>query len=313
MSALALLRILHLDELRFVVYVETFLVYVIAPSYLILIVMGFMRRRVIASVAAVLVVLHVGWFGTELFGSRQVSAAGSAQTKAITLYSHNILYENQTAELVGDQIKKTDADIVMLQEFSASDFSAINSVGGVDAYQYSFVRSLAGPRGLAIFSKYPLSETELVASPGYPQMRAVADVDGRNLVLWNVHVAAPVGDNSVAQWKGDLTQLKNRMRVESIPTLVAGDFNATWGRRPFRDLTKGDFDEAAVAVGRGHSRTWPMKGPRFAASLGGLIRLDHVLYNAGLQATALHEVDGAGSDHRGVVTNLLMLSDRAER
>lgn len=285
--------------------VETVTVYLLLPTYVIAIVAAIEGLRIIAGIAVLLVACHLVWFLPELAGFRRFSASTAPGAKHITLFSQNVMFNNPAPDNVGIQIKQTDADIVMLQELSESDFEAIRSTGAFDNYQYSFVKTAQGPSGLGIFSKYPLTQQQEVESPGFPQMRAVADLDGEPLVLWNVHIRAPV-DEGPARWFSDMDQLNQRIHSEDKAVLIAGDFNATYGHRPYRDLLTGGFHEAAIDLGRGSARTWPIN-TKWGERLGGYVRLDHVLYNHRLRAVSQQEVAGNGSDHRGVTTRLALL------
>lgn len=305
MAALALVRILRLEDSRTVIVLETVTVYVLLPAYLIAIVAAMAHLRIICGCAVLLAACHLVWFLPELRGSRHLDASAAASAKHVTLYSQNVMFDNHSPEDVGNQIKQTNADIVMLEELTEPHVQAILSTGAFDNYPYWFVKAATcGPRGLGIFSKYPLTEQHAVESPGFPQMRAVADVDGEPLVLWNVHIRAPV-EGSPTGWLGDMKQLNRRIHNETGAVLIAGDFNATYGHRPYRDLLTGDFHEAAIDLGRGTARTWPVN-TKWGERLGGYVRFDHVLYNGKLRALSQHEVVVNGSDHRGVITRLAL-------
>jgi endonuclease/exonuclease/phosphatase (EEP) superfamily protein YafD len=304
MLALALVRILHLEHHRTIIVFETVTIYLLLPAYVILIFASFARRRLLFVGAAFLVLCHLIWFVPEFTSKRTIPKEELAHATHVTLYSQNVEFNNATPEKVGIQIRQINADIVMLQEFSTPDFNAMWAEGAFDAYKYSFVQTAYGPTGVGVFSKYPLSDSQLVSSPGFPQIRTVANVNGQSVVLWDVHMRAPV-DGPITHWLGDFGQLKARIHSETQPTLVAGDFNATWGHRPFRELLTDGYHEAAVDLGQAYNRTWPVDTKR-SAELDGFVRFDHVLYNSHLQATSQHEVPGGGSDHRGVVTHLAL-------
>jgi endonuclease/exonuclease/phosphatase (EEP) superfamily protein YafD len=305
MAALALVRVLRLEDSRTVIVFETVTGYLLLPAYVVAIAAAIAGLKIICGCALLLAACHFVWFFPEFAGSRRVNASVATAARHVTLYSQNVMFNNPSPEGIGNQIKQTDADIVMLQELSERDFEAIRSTGAFDNYQYSFVRTTSGPRGLGIFSKYPLTEKQEVESPGFPQMRAVAHIDGEPLVLWNVHIRAPV-DEGPAGWLGDMNQLNRRIHDEAKAVLIAGDFNATYGHRPYRNLLTDGFHEAAIDLGRGTARTWPVN-TKWGRRLGGYVRFDHVLYNGKLRALSQREVDGNGSDHSGVITQLAML------
>ena len=300
-------RILHWESTRTIVVFETTLPYLLVIAYPVFLFALAARRRLLAVLAAFVVLCHVLWVFPQFAEARHVPTSYRAGVH-LTLFSQNVKYDNQSPEDVGAQIQKTNADFVFLEELSERDFDVMWQTDAFDAYHYSYVQTSYGPQGLGIFSKYPLSDAQLVTSPGFPQMRAVASVDGRSVTLWNVHMRAPVDGPVKQHWLGDLEQLHTRLQHEPGSVLVAGDFNATWSHRPFRALVTGGYHEADLDVGRASARTWPVDntlGP-LGIDFDGLIRLDHVLYRGTIQATASRGTPGNGSDHSGVVTSLAL-------
>lgn len=88
------------------------------------------------------------------------------------------------------------------------------------------------------------------------------------------------------------------------PLVLAGDFNATPGHRPYRDLLRrGSFEDAVGAV-----PTFPRGDASLAPSglgvrTGPLLALDHILVR-GLEVVAAGVGAGQGSDHLPVMADL---------
>jgi endonuclease/exonuclease/phosphatase (EEP) superfamily protein YafD len=110
------------------------------------------------------------------------------------------------------------------------------------------------------------------------------------------HAVAP-RPTDVFQWGSDLGGLA-RYCGEGTPTIVAGDFNATWDHSALRDATAGCSD-AAVQRGEGLVATWPTWLPDWFGA-----QIDHVLVTPPIAAEDFAVREIAGSDHRAVVVRL---------
>ena len=105
-----------------------------------------------------------------------------------------------------------------------------------------------------------------------------------SLPLWVVHTTAPT-EPDWRDWSDELAGVDAAWRqARPSPTLLVGDFNATWGNRAFRTLLGDGFTDAAADVGDVLGMTWSQ---RFFL-LPPLVQIDHVLASAGLAVTSFH-------------------------
>jgi endonuclease/exonuclease/phosphatase (EEP) superfamily protein YafD len=110
------------------------------------------------------------------------------------------------------------------------------------------------------------------------------------------HAVAPrLGD--VSQWSSDLGEL-DRYCTGGTPTIVAGDFNATWDHSVLRNAAAGCSDTAAQR-GQGLQATWPTWMPSWFGA-----QIDHVLVTNPIAAEDFAVREMTGSDHRAVVVRL---------
>jgi endonuclease/exonuclease/phosphatase (EEP) superfamily protein YafD len=107
-------------------------------------------------------------------------------------------------------------------------------------------------------------------------------------------------------WKQHLTALRGEFEAAFAqgPVIMAGDFNATWGHAPFRELLSAGLRDSHVDLGQGLSTTWPRGIPL----LPSLFRIDHVLLSDGVEAVAVRNGEGPSSDHRPVIADLALRS-----
>jgi endonuclease/exonuclease/phosphatase (EEP) superfamily protein YafD len=112
-----------------------------------------------------------------------------------------------------------------------------------------------------------------------------------------MHVPTPLV--AFEAWRRDLHTAEQIGRDATGPTMVIGDFNATYWHPDFRRLLDAGFVDAHTASGQGFSTSWPTDSlvPPF-------VRLDHALTIGGLVATEVDDFEIPGSDHRGFVVTV---------
>ena len=268
------------------------------------------RNRALSAVAASLVVAHVAWVIPELRGSADASAELEPDVTAPRAGTHselrvvtaNIRFTNRRPTPMGRELAGSDADVLFLQELTPDHLVPLKEAGAFDRYPYSYVDARYGSFGGGIWSRYPLSEGETWTIGRHPVVRAVADVDGQAVRLFNIHAKAPSRGWAIPLWKEQLEALGREVRADPRPLVMAGDFNATYGHKPFRDLLAAGLREAHMEVGRGLARTWPRGG----RVIPPVYRLDHVLVSPDVAVVEVREGRGKGSDHRPVIANLAL-------
>ena len=112
-----------------------------------------------------------------------------------------------------------------------------------------------------------------------------------------MHVPTPL--ISFEGWQGDLATAARIGSDATSPTLVVGDFNASYWHPDFRELLDAGLVDAHIAHGKGFSASWPTDKivPAF-------VRLDHALTTDGLVSTDVADFEIPGSDHRGFVVTV---------
>ena len=91
-------------------------------------------------------------------------------------------------------------------------------------------------------------------------------------------------------------------REQGSLRLLAGDFNATLDHADLRDLLDRGYRDAAEQAGVGLRPTWPAGKDLLPA----LVTIDHVLADRRVRVISARSVAIPGSDHRGVLTELLL-------
>lgn len=114
-----------------------------------------------------------------------------------------------------------------------------------------------------------------------------------------VHAAAPL-PGQMRRWLSDTRTLQRWCGPGRGPNILIGDFNATLDQSLLRSATS-DCADVAVEQGLGLVATWPSALPRWFG-----IQIDHVFTAGGIQSANLQVLDIPGSDHRALLTRVIM-------
>jgi endonuclease/exonuclease/phosphatase (EEP) superfamily protein YafD len=252
------------------------------------------RRLVLATVAAA-VGFGIVVSGTPLaFPSEQPDPISSAA--GLEVASVNLLYRNDRIADVAGQMDQLTADVIVLTEYTEEHQAALLASPVAERYPYRTDR--AGPRGdgVAIWSAMPVDVAEHPDTDSTSIDVTVSGPDGDVRVV-AVHFPTPLDD--FASWGHDLRTAAEIGRTADGPTLLIGDFNASYWHPDFRNVLHAGFVDAHTAAGSGFSTSWPTTWP-----IPPFVRLDHALTIGGLVATDVEDVDVAGSDHLGMIVTV---------
>lgn len=171
---------------------------------LLLLVFHSLRRKITFLIPLIAILL--GWnVMTDTFSLRSASAIESKDPKSIRLLTWNIHYfqdiylrplpESQKEMLT--TINDTGADVICMQEFyTGQDDDATKGINKIKDFlkkPYAFFQPMEGEtRGMAIFSKYPIIRTGIIAFSTEPSGNQCIFTDilkeGKTLRVYTVHL-----------------------------------------------------------------------------------------------------------------------------
>ncbi|WP_082098747.1 endonuclease/exonuclease/phosphatase family protein [Demequina iriomotensis] len=208
-------------------------------------------------------------------------------------------------------VRDHDVDVLVLTELTARSLRELERAGLDAALPYSW-RNAPDDRidrksGTGLWSRIPLEDPEALRGFSATTIRAQIELGEEPLTVIAVHPESPNRLEHV-QWQQDLEALHDVLEAHEGPVLVAGDFNASFDHRLFRDIVALGYVDAADQAGAGFIPTFPrgdlepqLSGIRTVFS-SPLVVIDHVLVrDAGLTATRVDGVEVLDSDHRGLV------------
>ncbi len=267
----------------------------LAPIWLVLVVALVTKRWPQAILAGFLALTH--FFSVNPARAAVAKPFWLPNSPVFTVAHLNVFVENKTPDATIDGLLKTDADIVVLNEFTESFSTRLLVKGAFEQYPYKVLVPRQTPFGAAVLSKFPFDDVQRVGRAQLPSVRVVLP-DGDFARIVAVHPAPPLSSADSENWDQDLKTF-GRLVADTggdEPLVLVGDFNGTRWQPPFGHLLAGSLRDAHETVGRGLSFSWPVN-----KGLAPFARLDHALHSDRLFPLAVTELADAGSDHRGFV------------
>jgi len=208
---------------------------------------------------------------------------------------------------------REQADVVALQELTLQAVDRLSAAGLDATFPYRWQDPGFDADGVGIWSRFPMHETMHIGGYIMPFLSARLRVPGvsPDLTVLVAHMPGP-WPQPIDGWRQDLDRLPVTLREiaergDGGCVIVAGDLNSTTDMRPFRGLLRDGYHDAAEQSGAGQEPTFPAD-----SRLPPLLAIDHVL-TRNCWATSLHTVKIRGSDHRGVVANVVIPKSPASR
>ncbi len=209
---------------------------------------------------------------------------------SLTVVFVNVHTENRRADLVGEYLTASNADVVVLAEVSEWWLGQLTGLTNTHPHR------VAAPRddnfGIALFSRLPLlrGDVAYLGATGLPSVEAEIEFDGQPVLLLGIHPLPPIGAERTRRRDEQLAAVARRVHSAPLPVVLVGDLNTTpWAPSFQRFVRESGLRDTFGA--RGYQPTWP--AGRFPLWLP----LDHCLISRELAITGRDVGPNVGSDH----------------
>ena len=247
---------------------------------------------------------HLGLVDSPATRTANARTGRATSGIGLRLATINIERDVPTAAEIVEALLASAADVVVVQELTPTTQPAFGSEPFRARYPHRFEAPEDGFFGAGVYSRFPIAGADDRPLGGRHMVVADLDVGGTPVTLVSVHTQAPIHPRDIVPWQSgftDLGRLAAAAAATDRPIVLAGDWNATTGNRPFRRLLRDHrLVDAHLAVGRGRACTWPAH----RSPLPPLLLLDHVVVGGGIVVHGVHERPAPGSDHLAVVADL---------
>jgi endonuclease/exonuclease/phosphatase (EEP) superfamily protein YafD len=246
-----------------------------------------LRRPRLSGIALIGAALNLSCVVPLFLGSGQGGDVASVPSVRVMLLNVNTTMGDPAA--VRRLVVTEDPDVLLLQEVSASWLQHLHAV--LVEYPYTVTQPRDDNFGIALYSKFPLSNTRVVLSPevGVPSIRANLTIEGQRVCLIGVHTVPPKSGDMARARNLHLQQVAGWVDSE-LPTVLFGDLNVSPYSPYFGDLLRSSGLRDSMC-GYGVQASWPTMCPWLH------IPLDHVLISEQLMVQERRVGPNAGSDH----------------
>jgi endonuclease/exonuclease/phosphatase (EEP) superfamily protein YafD len=215
----------------------------------------------------------------------------------LRVLTSNMYFGRADAEVLVARVRQLDVGVLFVQELTEDAMTRLKQAGLDELMPYAQHELRGGSRGSGIYSRFPLSAGPAVTLVHMAQPTArVSLPNGYAAELICAHPVPPnLARDGASRWREGLAVLPP---PGDLPTVLAGDFNATLDHAAFRAVLGRGYLDAARQTGNALTPTWgpPGKNP--------VLTLDHVLVDrkAAVRACSVHAIPG--TDHRAVYAEI---------
>lgn len=193
-------------------------------------------------------------------------------------------------------------DVLAVQELTPQFAAELERAGILGLLPNAELVPRRGPLGAGIYAAFPLRRVGSLERQVRGTRAPIAELrlpSGSSAQLIVAHPDPPSSPDQVAGWSEGLAAIPAPR--ERIPTIVAGDFNATLDHAALREVLDRGYVDAAAARGMGLSPTWPS-----GALLPPPVTIDHILVSRQIGVADVETHFLEGSDHRALSAELLV-------
>lgn len=306
-----------LDGKRYIPLIVAFVPWMAVLSAAILLISLISRRRVLAVISVLCLVMQLVWHAGFLYPRVSLSSAARTAVTAATVsvddrYARLMTLNTRNGQADAAQIVQTvreqHVEVLALQELNSSMISRLNEAGIRELLPYSVVASASssdngGVNGL--WSAAPMSERtgDLIPIEASSIPAASIDFDGTVIRFGSVHPFSPRPSNQ-GLWDRGLGSI-SQLREDDHTFVLMGDFNATWDHASFRYLLGGRFVDAGENAGEWFHMTYPANKKLFSViPVPAAVEIDHIVHDRGVVVGDLDAVTVSGSDHKALLGTL---------
>ncbi|NNF19701.1 MAG: endonuclease [Flavobacteriaceae bacterium] len=248
--------------------------------------------------------IHFSFISPYLLGDKVVPDANGSEVNSestVGILIANVLITNKKSGKFKELIGNTDPDMVLAMEVDQWWVEELKYLE--KDYPYTMEHPLDNAYGMSLYSKYPITDTEIrfLNHNKVPSFHLKVSLPSGNKINFHgVHPVAPfpsdkypenIGEQGNEQQKEvELLRVGDIVSENELPSIVAGDFNdVAWSNTSRMFGQNGNLKD--VRIGRGllntfSAESWFMRWP-----------LDHFFVTGTIKVASFKRLPGIHSDH----------------
>ena len=229
----------------------------------------------------------------------------------LTVQTYNLLNEGRGDPATLAAIGQANADVVCLQEITATWRAAIETkYASIYPHRVFKIDGEEGAAGLGVLSRFPIRDGGWQEGPNgwHPAWNHLVDTPNGTILILNAHLRNATGQNGNAVQSYFRTSADHLHEIKLFTakctklhaTIVLGDFNEGTDGAAIQYLESDGFQNALPLYHPGQP-TW-----RYGRTVGGQFTqtLDHILFDSSFEPLNAWVLNAGASDHLPVVAHL---------
>jgi len=216
---------------------------------------------------------------------------------SLRLMQSNVFWLNSDYQILIDNVKKEQPDVLVLQEFTPQWSENISEL--VTLYPYRMHELREGSFGMGLFSKYPLTDSLVFDEKnfGIVSFQTKLEFKKNKINIFAIHPPPPTNGLLYSLRDKEFKLLKERLTLAKGSKIVIGDFNSSMWSPSYKKLIASS-GMRNVRKGFGLLPSWPTNLPI------GRIPIDHCLVSEELLVKNIQLGLDIGSDHYPIIVDL---------
>ena len=209
----------------------------------------------------------------------------------------NVQSANQNRAESIEWILKMSPDLIALGEITPEWEESLSKIK--ETYPFDHIESRQGNFGIALYSRLPLFNPEILYRNGsdnsVPTLQVELNIEGKLVTVIATHPLPPVGSAATSERNAQLQWLSRRIQGHNDATILFGDLNAT----PWNHAFKSFLETSGLEnLPTGLFTTWPTSFVPLK------IPLDYCLVSKDIWVRSKELGPSLGSDHLPVIVDL---------
>lgn len=268
---------------------------------------GFPAIALAVGLVSAIVIQSIYIVPYTFLGEKTVPPAEPAETtdaNSIGILVANVLMTNRKAEVFLEIVREADPEMVLAVETNQWWVDHLEPLKR--DYPYTMLYPLNNTYGMALYSKYPLKESEIMFLhyPDVPSFHTQVQLPSGEIFMFHgVHPVPPVPSPKYPDNMGEeefaLVKVGEMVAANTLPDIVAGDYNdVSWSHTT--RLFQSEANLNNVRLGRGLYNSFNAKSP---------IRrwpLDHYFVTGEFALLELERLPDFNSDHFPMFAELVL-------
>ena len=315
-----ILKLIFWDRLWIIALITTFIPLILFPTFpLPIIGLSIIKKRWFSIISAISCIFLISWLHIKYFSPAPINITNSQPS--LKILSHNVGWYTTQSPTLFKLIHQQKPDIIFLQEIVRKHTERAFTWLKAD-YPYQI-----GTPPVGILSKYPIVSSEILHLAGHreTQQRAIIKFNEQEVVIYNMQATGPwfkiskkLGFIRIPVYKyglrsPEIQDLVQRVDRETLPVIVAGDFNMTDETQDY-DRVQEVMQDAFRKSGWWFGFTWPQgwelkflvksSNWRLNYPVG---RIDYIWYSKHWGAKSSSVLEATESDHLPIAAELILL------